>query len=71
MPPPELWAGALALLLLHDESGCRHSGLNAARLLDRLCQSAELDDETRDLCERASDRLNQAKDPEVRHAGTA
>ncbi len=60
MPPPELWAGALSLLLLHCESGCPHSALNAARLLDRLCEAPELDDETRRLCERASNRLTQS-----------
>jgi hypothetical protein len=57
MPPPELWAGALSLLLIHGESGCPHSALNAARLLDRLCDSPDIDDETRRLCERASSRL--------------
>jgi len=57
MPTSELWAGALSLLLIHSESGCPHSALNAARILDRLCESDELDDETRQLCERASNRL--------------
>jgi len=59
MPPPELWAGALSLLLIHDESGCPHSALNAARLLDRLCDATDLDDETRCLFERASNRLSE------------
>lgn len=71
MPPPELWAGALSLLLIHNESGCPHSALNAARLLDRLSESLELDDETRALCERASNRLNQGQAREAHHAGTA
>ena len=62
MPPPELWAGALSLLLIHDESGCPHSALNAARLLDRLCDATDLDYETRALCERASIRLTQSSD---------
>lgn len=57
MPTSELWAGALSLLLIHSESGCQHSALNAALILDRLCESDELDDETRKLCERASNRL--------------
>ena len=57
MPTSELWAGALSLLLIHNESGCPHSALNAARILDRLSESNELDDETRQLCERASNRL--------------
>jgi hypothetical protein len=61
MPPPELWAGALSLLLVHSESGCPQSALNAARVLDRLCDATDLDDETRALCERASNRLADGK----------
>ena len=57
MPASELWAGALSLLLIHHESGCPHSALNAALILDRLCESSGLDEETRMLCERASNRL--------------
>lgn len=53
----ELWAGALSLLLLHEETGCLHSALNAARLLDRLCEQPGMDEDTRRLCERASLRL--------------
>jgi hypothetical protein len=64
MPPPELWAGALSLLLIHGESGCPHSALNAARLLDRLCDSPDVDDETRALCERASSRLTSSPAPQ-------
>jgi hypothetical protein len=60
MATSELWAGALSLLLLHDESGCPHSALNAARLLDRLSESTSLDESTRCLYERASERLTQA-----------
>ena len=71
MPPPELWAGALSLLLIHDESGCPHSALHAARLLERLSESSDVDDETRALCERASHRLNQSHPRETQHAGTA
>ncbi len=56
MPPSQLWAAALSLLLIHEETGCRHSALNAARLLDHLCDM-EIDDDTRRLCERASQRL--------------
>ena len=59
MPAPELWAGALSLILIHDESGCPHSALNAARILDRLCAASDIDDDTRALCERASNRLSQ------------
>lgn len=61
MPSPELWAGALSLILIHDESGCPHSALNAARILDRLCATPEIDEDTRALCERASNRLIQAE----------
>ncbi len=59
MPGTELWAGALSLLLLHNETGCHHSALHAARLLDCLCEIDDLDDDTRQLCERASLRLSQ------------
>lgn len=62
MPSPELLAGALSLLLIHDETGCAHSALNAARLLDRLCEMDDLDIQTRTLCQRASDRLGQCLD---------
>lgn len=65
MPSIELWAGALSLVLLHTETGCPHSALNAARLLDQLSDSEGLDDETRGLCERASRRLSEK---ESRHA---
>lgn len=61
MSTSELWAGALSLILIHDESGCPHSALNAARILDRLCDSPALDNETRALCERASNRLIQGE----------
>lgn len=71
MPAVELWAGALSLLLIHGESGCPHSALNAARLLDRLSDAPDLDDETRSLCERASNRLSQPPHKETPHAGTA
>ncbi|RKT59251.1 hypothetical protein DFR40_1134 [Azonexus fungiphilus] len=67
MPNSELWAATLSLLLIHEETGCRHSALNAARLLDHLCD-LEIDDETRRLCERASQRLGNQ---ENRHACAA
>ena len=70
MPPPELWAGALSLLLIHGESGCPHSAINAARLLDRLCESPDLDDQTRDLYERASNRLSQDTHKMFQHVAT-
>jgi len=71
MPTAELWAGALSLLLIHGESGCPHSALNAARLLERLADAPDLDDETRGLCERASNRLSQDQHKEMPHAGSA
>lgn len=69
MPANNLWAGALSLLLIHSETGCPHSALNAARLLDRIGTLDDIDEDTRRLCERASNRLNSAK--ERSHAGTA
>jgi hypothetical protein len=69
MPSSELWAGALSLVLIHHETGCPHSALHAARLLERLGDMAEVDDETRQLCERASHRLSSPQEPG--HAGTA
>lgn len=57
MPSNELWAGALSLLLIHAETGCQHSALNAARLLEQLSKTDGVDAATRRLCERASDRL--------------
>jgi hypothetical protein len=65
MPATELWAGALSLILIHEETGCQHSALHAARLLDQLCDIADIDDATRRLCERASSRLSHK---ERRHA---
>ena len=70
MPTNELWAGALSLLLIHDETGCPHSALNAARILDRLCELPEIDPATRNLYERASARLSHRPE-ETRHACTA
>lgn len=62
MANSELWAGALSLLLIHHETGCPHSALNAARLLDRIGEMEDLDDATRCLCERASTRLSNGKE---------
>ncbi len=64
MPSNNLWAGALSLLLIHHETGCRHSALNAARLLERLGAMPDVDAETRNLYERASNRLSSG---ETRH----
>lgn len=65
MPTRELWAGALSLLLLHEETGCAHSALNAARLLDRISDADDVDSDIRMLCERASARLTR---PDQGHA---
>jgi hypothetical protein len=59
----------LSLLLIHHETGCQHSALNAARLLDRIGALTDIDADTRNLCERASNRLYSV---EGQHrAGTA
>lgn len=71
MPSINIWEGALSLVLLHSETGCRQSALNAARLLERISQQEGLDNATRNLCERASDRLEAKADGEASHAGTA
>ncbi|KAB2921167.1 MAG: hypothetical protein F9K30_15055 [Dechloromonas sp.] len=71
MPHSELWAGALSLLLIHDETGCPHSARHATLLLDRLCDMENLDEETRRLCERASQRLQTQTRNGGKHAGTA
>lgn len=68
MSSSHLWAGALSLLLIHEETGCVHSALNAARLLEQLIEIEDLDDDTRRLCERASSRLTRQ---EPRHACAA
>lgn len=57
MPSTDLWAGALSLLLIHEETGCSHSALHASRLLEVLSDADGLDEATRRLCERASLRL--------------
>lgn len=67
----QLWAGALSLLLIHDETGCPHSARHATLLLDRLSAMDDLDDETRALCERASRRLDNLARQGGRDAGSA
>lgn len=66
MTPNALWAGALSLLLSHNETGCPKSAHQAAGLLDRLADDPALDRETRSLCARASDRLGE--NSQARHA---
>lgn len=69
MPNSALWAGALSLLLIHNETGCQQSALNAARLLERLGEMDGVDSETQTLCERASVRLSRSS--ETHHACAA
>jgi len=69
MPNSSLWAGALSLLLIHNETGCQQSALNAARLLERIGEMDDVDSETRTLCERASVRLSRPNG--MQHACTA
>lgn len=59
MSSPALGIGALGLLLIHQETGCPHSAAHAARLLNELSNTDEIDLELRQLCERAADRLLQ------------
>lgn len=69
MATNNLCAGVLSLLLIHDETGCRQSAQHAIRLLDALCADDDVDGELRDLCERASRRLELRL--EVAHACAA
>lgn len=57
MTPSTLFAGALSLVLIHEETGCVQSAMHAARLLEALSEASDIDDDTRQLCERASHRL--------------
>jgi hypothetical protein len=59
MPNPDLATGALILLLRHDFTGCARAAHQAAGLLERIAESAGLDTESRDLCRRMSDRLQE------------
>ena len=54
-----LCAGVLSQLLIYDETGCSHSARHAIRLLEQLSEFDDLDEELRQLCERASVRLTQ------------
>lgn len=64
--PASLWAGALSELLNHGETGCSQSARRAVDLLTRLADSPAVDPATRDLCERACQRLDQPE-TERRH----
>ena len=54
-----LCAGVLSQLLIYDETGCPHSARHAIRLLDQLSNFEPLDENLRQLCERACTRLIQ------------
>lgn len=54
-----LWAGALSQVLSYGETGCPHSARRAADLLARLADKPDLDRELRELCDRASQCLEQ------------
>ncbi|MDR1063282.1 MAG: hypothetical protein LBL48_05025 [Azoarcus sp.] len=66
MPPTanHLWAGALSQLLILEETGCPHSARHAICLLERLSESDGLDDDVRQLFERASQRLERRLETE-------
>ncbi|WP_301277397.1 hypothetical protein [Dechloromonas sp.] len=53
------------MMLIHEETGSAQSAMNAARLLEALSDASDIDDETRQLCERASHRLLEGS---FRHA---
>lgn len=57
MPNTELWIAALSLLLRHNVTGCARLGRQAADLLDRISDDPGVDQETRTLCEQASQNL--------------
>lgn len=69
MSTTNLWAGTLSQLLILDETGCSHSARHAIRLLDQICELDDLDSEVRQLCERASLRLEARL--EYRHVDAA
>jgi hypothetical protein len=52
-----LYAGALDQLMRHTLTGCGQAAHQAARLLDVLSQRADVDHETRSLCDRMCERL--------------
>ncbi len=52
-----LYAGALDQLMRHELTGCRQAAHQAARLLDVLSERVDVDQETRRLCGRMCDML--------------
>ncbi|MDR2032977.1 MAG: hypothetical protein LBP86_12200 [Azoarcus sp.] len=59
LPASHLWAGALSQLLILEETGCPHSARHAICLLNRLSEFDGLDEDARQLFERASQRLER------------
>lgn len=55
--PTSLLAGALDQLMRHALTGCRQAGHQAARLLDVLAERGDVDPETRRLCGRMCEKL--------------
>ncbi len=52
-----LFAGALDHLMRHTLTGCEHAAHHAAQLLSVLAEHADVDSETRCLCDRMCDFL--------------
>jgi hypothetical protein len=52
-----LYAGALDQLMRHALTGCEHAAHQAARLLDALSERADVDCDTRSLCDRMREKL--------------
>lgn len=59
MSNPELYAGALCLLIRHNLTACTQAGRQAAGLLDRLADLPGIDGEIRNLCETMAARLTE------------
>jgi len=58
-----LFAGALDHLMRHALTGCLHSARHAVQLLEALAGRADVDRETRSLCDRMCLVLDSAATP--------
>lgn len=56
-----LYVGALDQLMRHELTGCRQAAHHAARLLDVLSERVDVDQETRRLCGRMCDKLENER----------
>lgn len=56
-----LYVGALDQLMRHELTGCRQAAHQAARLLDVLSERVDVDQETRRLCGRMCDKLENER----------